>query len=148
MGSCAHCAGRGGSDLPPPPAPFPSYSFRSYHQKQVLPVRVQLTTHSRRQFPHIEPHIAGSEVPATPAAKCTFFRDFALYAVQLLKNLLAFYGIRSFVIVFTRARHWFLSPARSIQFIPQCSISPRFILVLSTHLCQVVLVVFLDVRLH
>jgi hypothetical protein len=38
--------------------------------------------------------------------------------VQLLKNFPAFYGTRRFITVFTRAFHWSLSWARSIQFIP------------------------------
>jgi hypothetical protein len=29
--------------------------------------------------------------------------------VQLLKNFLIFYGIRRFIIAFTRALHWFLT---------------------------------------
>jgi hypothetical protein len=36
--------------------------------------------------------------------------------------------------VFTRALHWSLSWARSIQSTPSHPISPRFILILSTHL--------------
>jgi hypothetical protein len=36
--------------------------------------------------------------------------------VQLLKNFPAFYGTRRFITVFTRALHWSLSWARSIQF--------------------------------
>jgi hypothetical protein len=35
--------------------------------------------------------------------------------VQLLKNFPAFYGSRRFITVFTRALHWSLSWARSIQ---------------------------------
>jgi hypothetical protein len=38
--------------------------------------------------------------------------------VQLLKNFPAFYGTRTFITVFTRALHWSLSWARSIQSIP------------------------------
>jgi hypothetical protein len=38
--------------------------------------------------------------------------------VQLLKNFPTFYGTRRFINVFTRALHWSLSWARSIQFIP------------------------------
>jgi hypothetical protein len=41
-----------------------------------------------------------------------------LSVVQLLKNFPAFYGTRMFIVVFTRALHWFLSWARSIQSIP------------------------------
>jgi hypothetical protein len=36
---------------------------------------------------------------------------------QLLKNFSIFYGTRGFITVFTRALHWFLSYARSTQFI-------------------------------
>jgi hypothetical protein len=38
--------------------------------------------------------------------------------VQLLKNFPAFYGTRRFITVFTRALHWSLFWARSIQSIP------------------------------
>jgi hypothetical protein len=54
--------------------------------------------------------------------------------VQLLKNFPAFYGTRRFITVFTRALHWSLSCARSIQYIPSHPISLRSILILSTHL--------------
>jgi hypothetical protein len=37
---------------------------------------------------------------------------------QLLKNFPTFYGTRRFITVFTRALHWSLSWARSIQYIP------------------------------
>jgi hypothetical protein len=53
--------------------------------------------------------------------------------VQLLKNFSAFYGTRKFITVFTRALHWSLSWAKSIQFIPSHPISLRFILILFTH---------------
>jgi hypothetical protein len=46
----------------------------------------------------------------------------------------AFYGTRRFITVFTRALHWSLSWARSIQSIPSHPISLRSILILSTHL--------------
>jgi hypothetical protein len=39
---------------------------------------------------------------------------------QLLKNFPTFYGTRRFIIVFTRALHWSLSSARSVQ-----SMSPQ-----------------------
>jgi hypothetical protein len=42
-----------------------------------------------------------------------FFRP----VVQLLKNFSPFYGTRKFITVFTRALHWSLPWARSIQFI-------------------------------
>jgi hypothetical protein len=46
--------------------------------------------------------------------------------VQPLKNFPAIYGTRSFITVLTRALHWSLSWARSIQFIPSHPISLRF----------------------
>jgi hypothetical protein len=52
--------------------------------------------------------------------------------LQLLKNFPEFYGTWRFVTVFTRALHWSLSWARWIQSIPSY---PRYILILSTHLC-------------
>jgi hypothetical protein len=51
--------------------------------------------------------------------------------VQLLKNFPAFYGTRRFSAVFTRALHWSLSWAKSIQSIPSHPIS---ILISPTHL--------------
>jgi hypothetical protein len=54
--------------------------------------------------------------------------------VQPLKNFPAFYVTRRFVTVFTRAVHWSLSWARSIESIPSHPISLRSILILSTHL--------------
>jgi hypothetical protein len=54
--------------------------------------------------------------------------------VQLLKNFPAFYGTRRFIIVFTRALHWSLFWARSIQPTPSHPVSLRSILILSTHL--------------
>jgi hypothetical protein len=54
--------------------------------------------------------------------------------VQPLKNFPAFYGTRKFITAFTRALHWSLSLARSIQSIPSHPISLRSILILSTHL--------------
>jgi hypothetical protein len=54
--------------------------------------------------------------------------------VQLPKNLPAFYGTRRFITVFTRALHWSLFWARSIQSIPPHPISLRSTLILSTHL--------------
>jgi hypothetical protein len=54
--------------------------------------------------------------------------------VQLLKNFPAFYETRWFITVFTRALHWSLSWARSIQSIPSHPFSLRSILILCTHL--------------
>jgi hypothetical protein len=48
------------------------------------------------------------------------------------QELPAFYGTRRFITVFTRALHWSLSWARSIQFIPSHPISLRYILILIT----------------
>jgi hypothetical protein len=46
----------------------------------------------------------------------------------------AFWRTRRFITVFTRALHWSLSWARSIQSIPPQPVSPRTISILSTHL--------------
>jgi hypothetical protein len=54
--------------------------------------------------------------------------------VQLLKNFPEFYGTRRIITVFTKAIHWSLSWATSIQTIPPYSISLRSILILPTHL--------------
>jgi hypothetical protein len=53
---------------------------------------------------------------------------------KLLKNFPAFYWTRRFIVVLTRARHWSLFSARSIQSVPPHPISLRSILILSTHL--------------
>jgi hypothetical protein len=57
-----------------------------------------------------------------------------LAIVQPLKNFPAFYGTRRFITVLTRALHWSLFWARSIQSIPFHPISLKSILILSTHL--------------
>jgi hypothetical protein len=64
--------------------------------------------------------------------------------VQLLKNFLAFYGTRRSITVFTRARHWSLSSARSIQSISSHPISLRSILILFNHVswCRLILLVY------
>jgi hypothetical protein len=54
--------------------------------------------------------------------------------VKILKNFPAFYGTWRFVAVFTRALHYSLSLARSIQSVPSHHISLRPTLILSTHL--------------
>jgi hypothetical protein len=54
--------------------------------------------------------------------------------VQLLKNFASFYGTRRFITVFTRALHWSLSWARSIQYTAPHPISRRSILISSIHL--------------
>jgi hypothetical protein len=54
--------------------------------------------------------------------------------VQPLKNFPAFYGTRRFITAFTRALHWSLFWAKSIQSPPSHSISVRSILILSTYL--------------
>jgi hypothetical protein len=58
-----------------------------------------------------------------------------LPAVQLLKNFPTFYETWRFISTFTRALHWSLSWARSIQLITPNPISLRSSLILSTHLC-------------
>jgi hypothetical protein len=67
----------------------------------------------------------------------TYLRSWALLEklpiVQLLKNFPAFYGTRRFISMFTRALHWSLSWARSLQSITSHPISLRSILILSTH---------------
>jgi hypothetical protein len=52
----------------------------------------------------------------------------------LLKNFTAFYGTRRFITMFTKALHWSLSWARSIQSTPSHPISLRSILILSSRL--------------
>jgi hypothetical protein len=68
----------------------------------------------------------------------TYLRSWALLEklpiVQPLKNFPTFYGTRRFITVFTRALHWSLSWARSIQSILSHPISLRTILILSTYL--------------
>jgi hypothetical protein len=44
------------------------------------------------------------------------------------------YGTQKFITVFTKARHWTLSWAKRIQFVPSIPISLRSILMLSSHL--------------
>jgi hypothetical protein len=57
-----------------------------------------------------------------------------LPVVQLLKNFLKFYENRRLITVFTRALHWSISWARSIQHVPAHSISVESILILFFHL--------------
>jgi hypothetical protein len=57
-----------------------------------------------------------------------------LPTVQPFKKFPAFYRTRRFITMFTRALHWSLSWARSIQSILSHPISLRSILILSTHL--------------
>jgi hypothetical protein len=57
-----------------------------------------------------------------------------LLIVRPLKKFPAFYGTQRFITVFTRAIHWYLSWARSIQSIPSHPVSLRPILILFTHL--------------
>jgi hypothetical protein len=59
-----------------------------------------------------------------------------LTVLQLLKNLPAFYCTRRFITAFTRALHWSLSWARSIQFIQSHPISLRSIL-MKVHYIQI-----------
>jgi hypothetical protein len=69
-------------------------------------------------------------------SRVTYIRSWALLeklpVVQLLKNYPVFYGTRRFITVFTRALHWSLSWARSIQSIPSHPISVRSIIVRTT----------------
>jgi hypothetical protein len=58
----------------------------------------------------------------------------ALIVAQLFDKYPTFYGTRSFIIVFTRARHWFLFWARRIQSTASHPISLRSTLILSFHL--------------
>jgi hypothetical protein len=57
-----------------------------------------------------------------------------LIVFQLVKKYPEFYWSRKFIIVFTTARHRFLTWARCIQSTPSHQISPRFILILFFHL--------------
>jgi hypothetical protein len=54
--------------------------------------------------------------------------------IHLVKKFPAFFGTQKFVIVFTIARHWYLSWDRCIQFTLFHSISLRYILLLSSRL--------------
>jgi hypothetical protein len=54
--------------------------------------------------------------------------------VQPLKNFPAIYGTRKFISVITRALHWSLSWAKSIQSIPSHPFYLKSILILSTHI--------------
>jgi hypothetical protein len=52
----------------------------------------------------------------------------------MLKNFPTSNGARGFITMFTRALHWSLSQAKSVQSIPPHAISLRSTLILSTHL--------------
>jgi hypothetical protein len=52
---------------------------------------------------------------------------------QLLKNLYIFYRTRRFIAVFTKALHWSLSCANSIQYIPPHTSSLGYILIISSY---------------
>jgi len=54
-----------------------------------------------------------------------------LIVAQLFSIFPAFYGIRSFITTPTKARHWILSWASSIQITPPHTMSLRSILMLS-----------------
>jgi hypothetical protein len=62
------------------------------------------------------------------------------------KDVPTFYGTRRSIIVFTTARHWTISWAKSIQSIPFHPISVRFILILSSHLPLVPALIFVSHR--
>jgi hypothetical protein len=51
------------------------------------------------------------------------------------QEISAFHGTWRFITVFIRARHWPLSWARCILFTPSHTVTLRFILILSSHLC-------------
>jgi len=53
---------------------------------------------------------------------------------RLVKKFRSFYGNQMFITVYTRTRHWSLSWARWIQSTPSHPISPRSILILSSHI--------------
>jgi hypothetical protein len=53
---------------------------------------------------------------------------------HIVKKFPAFYGIRRFITVFTRARHWSLSCVSCIKSASSHSVSPTSILILSSHL--------------
>jgi hypothetical protein len=55
--------------------------------------------------------------------------------VQPLTELPPLNETWKFIAVFTTAIHWFTSWARSIQYMPLHSISPRSLLILSTYIC-------------
>jgi hypothetical protein len=57
-----------------------------------------------------------------------------LTVTQLVNKYPVFYGLRIFIAVFTRTRHWTLSWARWIQSTPFHLISVRSILMSSSHL--------------
>jgi len=61
-----------------------------------------------------------------------FLRE--LPVAHLVKKFPAFYRIRRFITVFTRACHWFLSWARCVQSTAFHPLSLRYILILSYHL--------------
>ena len=60
-----------------------------------------------------------------------------LTGFQLVKKFTAFYGTQNFITTFTSACHLSLSWASWIQSTPSHPTSWRFILILSSHLCQV-----------
>jgi hypothetical protein len=79
-----------------------------------------------RTWPHRKYHarsIYTNFIEQSPVEKMIFS--------QLIKKFPALYGIRSFITVFTRARHWSLSWARWIQSTPSHRISSRSVLILS-----------------
>jgi hypothetical protein len=76
--------------------------------------------------------------PLCPLGLCNFMEPNTsekLPIMQHLKNFPAYYGTWRFITMFTRALHWSLSWARSIQPIPLYHISLRSVLTLSSHLC-------------
>jgi hypothetical protein len=58
-----------------------------------------------------------------------------LPVAQLLNNFSTFYGTRRFITVFARTLHWPPSWARSVRSIPPHTLTLRYILMLSSHVC-------------
>jgi hypothetical protein len=92
----------------------PTVSYAVGIRKEELPPEVELRLIS---------YLSGAE---------PFLRS--CQSLRLLKNLPTFHKTRRFIIVYTRARHWSLSWAKSVQSIPPHLISLRSILMLFTHL--------------
>jgi len=58
-----------------------------------------------------------------------------LIVTQLVEKFSAFYEARKFITVFTRSCHWSLSWSKWIQSTSSHTLSLRYILILSSHLC-------------
>jgi hypothetical protein len=86
-------------------------------------------TSKKRPSPHLH------KVPTRSNKVSPRTLQTALVFTQLLKKFPAFYGTRRFITIFTTARHWSLSWARRIQSTSSHTVSPRFVLILSSKLC-------------